>query len=82
MDDLYERYEIDFEIPETLLDRLKGLERGAKVSGRIPTVTARDRKNGVVMCVFFGRDVKKVEQKVSRSTFEDYLCWLLSRKNT
>ncbi len=53
MDDCFERFETDFELSADLLDRLRGLARGAKVSGRVPLLTCRDSKNKVTMSVVF-----------------------------
>lgn len=78
MDNPYEHYEVDFELPAEILDRLRGLEKGAKASGRMPMLTCRDRKNRVTIRILRDSDIKKIEARMRQNNLDSFFLWLLS----
>ena len=80
MDDAFERFEVDFVVPEEVLKYLEGLRRGTRISRRIPLVACKDKKNKVTALITFDSELKRIEKEMSQAREELLLHRLLGKK--
>jgi len=77
----HEKFEIDFTFPDDFLVYLRGIQRGAKSSNRMPVLICKDSKKKLIGVVTFTAELRRFETELIKAKSELFNIKSLNRGN-